>query len=116
MAQQKDAILNKMNGVLDQLIENAKKLNDLSRQVIAEEEISPLQEQQQELLNILVDLDDSFHQADSNLLEEKNSPLQNIVNEKIEAFQQLNTSFVENIMSSQGLIQFKPPKPRKTKK
>ncbi|MBA3816330.1 MAG: hypothetical protein H0X29_07395 [Parachlamydiaceae bacterium] len=115
MAEKKDVILNEMNAVLDLLIENAQKLNELSLQVIAEEEISPLQAQQQELLSALVELDNAFHQADS-LAEEKISAIQAAVNDKIENFQQLNSNFMENIINAHGLIQFKDGKAKKTKK
>src|ERR1700733_8426172 len=105
-----------MNGILDQLIENAQKLNELSLQVIAEDEITPLQEQQQELLSALVELDNTFYQGGAGLSKGKLSPLKKVIDDKIETFQCLNSSFVENIMSSHGLIQFKDEKSKKIKK
>lgn len=116
MTERKDAILNEMNGILDQLIENAQKLNELSLQVIAEDEITPLQEQQQELLSALVELDNTFHRGGAGLSKKKTSPLRMAIDEKIETFQCLNSSFVEKIMNTHGLIQFKDDKSKKTKK
>lgn len=93
-----------METVLDQLIENAEKLNDLSKRVIAEEELSPLQNRQQELLTTLVSLDDSYHKVRSN--KDDQSPAHHRIQKKLDIFERLNASFVNNIVSSHGLIQF----------
>lgn len=110
-----DKILSEMEEVLDQLIQNAEKLYDVSRQVIAEEELAPLQNRQQELLSTLLQLDDAFHKANMQTKED-NSSVRSRIQEKIEIFQRINSSFVTNITTSYGLIQFESDKTKKPRK
>lgn len=112
-----EEVLSEMDKVLTALITNAEKLLDLSKRVIAEEELGPLQERQQVLLDELVNTDEAFHQACNGQEQDYHSSLRDRVTAKLEQFEGLNATFIENITSSQGLIHFekaKKPK-RKTK-
>lgn len=114
--QQLEKILIEMEKILDLLIENAKQLLELSKQVIAEEELTPLQEKQQELLTQLLEKDDAFHEACAELKTDYNSPLRNRIDEKLDHFQKLNSNFIDNITTTLGLIQFEKGKIKKRPK
>lgn len=109
-------ILSEMEDVLDKLIENAQKLHNLSKHAIAEEELSPLQSIQQELLSTLVSLDDTYHNAHPNPSHVDDLTINKRIQKKLDVFEQLNSSFVDNIVNSHGLIQFETAKLKKTKK
>lgn len=113
--QKVEEILAQMDSLLDLLIDNAKSLLGISQRVIAEEELIPLQKRQKELLDQLVAKDETFHRAigSSNNYQ---SPLRNRINAKLDQFERLNASFIENITSTHGLIQFEKNKIKKTAK
>lgn len=103
--QKAEKILGEMEELLNHLIESAKKLLDLSKHVIDEDELLHLQEEQETLLIHLVKKDGDFHKlpnaSDTNLM-----PRRLKIDEKIDEFQRLNAAFVENINATHGLIQF----------
>lgn len=95
--------LNQMHKLLDQLIETAKALKELSKQVVSEEELNSLQQQQKELLSQL-EASDQIIEADyRNQMEENDH--RNVSN-KLHTFQSLNHDFIQNLQESHGLIQF----------
>lgn len=114
--QQAEQVLNEMEKLLDKLVESAKSLLLLSRQVIEEDELLRLQQDQEELLEKILQKDEEFHALPTKIQEEMGSQRLKI-NEKIDQFQQLNGEFIQNINTSQGLIQFdqKALKKRKEK-
>lgn len=103
--QQAEKILGEMESLLDSLIESAKKLLALSKQVIDEEELTRLQEEQEILLSKLVDKDGEFHLL-PNASDQELMPKRLKIDGKIDQFQKLNADFVENINTTHGLIQF----------
>lgn len=111
-----EKLLKEMDGVLDQLIDNAEKLHEISKKVIAEEELTALQSRQQELLTSLLSLDEACHQAGLSKSKKEYSKLNTSIQEKLNIFEQLNSSFVNNVVSSHGVIQFQGRKTQKPKK
>ncbi|HEV8052348.1 MAG TPA: hypothetical protein VGP47_07630 [Parachlamydiaceae bacterium] len=103
--QQAEKILSEMGNLLDRIIESARKLLALSKQVIEEDELMRLQQEQEELLSSLIDKDAQF-QKTSSAAREKLMPARLKIDGKIDEFQKLNSEFVENINTAHGLIQF----------
>lgn len=99
------SILREMDRVLDALIAGAEKLLDLSQRVIAEQELSALQAEQEVLLEQLLQHDQELHNC-SDLAAPANQTLRKIVDGKIDLFQRLNEEFVEKISAVHGLIHF----------
>ncbi len=116
MMKKAEVILVQMDELLNLLIDNANKLLALSQQVIAEEELAPLQTSQQELLDELVAQDEAFHKTLPSPSHNYQSPLRSQINAKLDQFEQLNASFIENITSAHGLIQFEKGKLKKSLK
>jgi len=113
--QKVEKILSEMDELLDAIIDNALELLNMSRRVIAEEELEPLQQHQQELVNSLLEKDETFQKICPPPIEEYQSPLRNTINEKLDKFKKINTEFIDNIMNMQGLIQFEKGKIKKKK-
>lgn len=100
--------LKKMELIVDELITNAERLKEVSQQVITKEELKPLQEKQEELVNNLVALEDALRGA----LGEKNGDedSRKRIKQKLAQFEKLNETFIENMKSSHGLIRFNKKK------
>ncbi len=92
-----------MMQLLTDLVQNAEKLRDVSRQVISEEELSPLQKHQQELLGQLEQTDSIMQKYYPNQID---SATHQLFHEKLHAFHLLNQEFIQNLNASHGLIQF----------
>jgi HD superfamily phosphohydrolase len=92
-----------MNQLLKELIQVATQLRDMSFQVISEEDLEPLQKQQEDLLSQLEMTD---QQIQGNYRDQIETKTQAYFHNQLEIFQQLNQEFVQNVNSSQGLIQF----------
>lgn len=107
-----EQLLHDMDHLLDKLIDNQKKLLELSKHVVNEEEIKPLQQDQNTLLDQLISKDKAYDQLKKGA-KETPSPLRKQIDDKLDLFQQLNTTFIENITSTQGLIKFGKAKPHK---
>ena len=99
-------IIAEMDSVLDQLIEMAEHMKELSQQVIAEKEVMTLQKKEQDLINKLIELDMSYQKIAIHLSAEERGEFQNKIETKLSKFQQLNTKFIENIAAGRGLIHF----------
>lgn len=108
-------LLHEMDSLLDMLIDNAKKLLDISKQVISEEELEPLQKKQHALLKKLIEKDEAYHQLDN--VSKQDPFMRENIDAKLDEFQQLNASFIDNITTTHGMIQFEKGKVKtKTKK
>lgn len=99
-------ILVKMGSILDQLIAISERMNQLTTQVISEDELNALQTQQSEWMNQLVELDEKCHQLPSSQIKPENAFLRERNSEKIAQFEKLNNAFIENIASAHGIIHF----------
>lgn len=113
-----EELLKAMNELLETLITNAEKLNELSLQVIAEEEVSNLQDVQERLFNQLLQTDETLQATYPDIKLVAPSKLQMEVNRKLDYFQELNQTFIENLKTTHGIIQFEsepPPPPKKHK-
>ncbi len=89
--------------LLNELIEAAKKLRDTSRQVFSEEELSPLQARQEQLLEQVAQIDKLIKtHYPSKMSESQYQEIHGFLQE----FQGLNKEFIENMHQSHGLIQF----------
>jgi hypothetical protein len=105
----------KMELVLDQLIRNAEELQEASLQVISEEELTSLQQKQEELISQLLKMDQDFYKTYAKEAKDYESKTRQRVSEKLEKFQTLNSRFIDNVMMHQGLIQFEISKSKKHK-
>lgn len=101
-----EEILSRMEKILNQLIATAEKLKLISQQVIAQDELRPLQKKQEELIAQLLDSDAEFHNALKGKTKSYDSPARIRIGEKLEYFEKLNSNFIENLGASHGLIQF----------
>jgi hypothetical protein len=110
--QKAEKIIDEMEDLLDSLVESAKQLLALSQHVIEEDELVRLQEEQESLLASLVQKDEEFHKLPK-LTQDSLMPRRLKIDEKIDHFQKLNASFVENINASHGLIRFDNGKKQK---
>lgn len=92
--------LKKMYKLLDELVSAAKKLSELSEQVVSQDDLIGLQLFQEDLLKEISNLDLSL----------KNYPFrpeeQKIFHEKLTEFKNYNAIYIKNLNSSHGLIQF----------
>lgn len=95
--------VDQMNSLLDQLIETAKALRDLSLQVVSEEELIVHQKKQKELLAQLETTDQIIETHFWSQLEEEDHRR---LHAKVHTFQTLNQEFIQNLKDSHGLIQF----------
>lgn len=95
--------IDQMNQLLDELIQVATQLRDMSLQVISEEDIEALQKRQEDLLNQLEKVDQSIQ---DNYRHQVETEIQNQFHKQLQLFQQLNQEFIQNLNASHGLIQF----------
>lgn len=95
--------IDQMNQSLDGLIKVATQLRDMSLQVISEEDLAPLQNQQEEFLSQLEKIDQHIQK---NYKHQLDAATQAHVHRQIQFFQQLNQEFIQNLNASHGLIQF----------
>jgi hypothetical protein len=95
--------VNDMVALLDQLIQTATQLRNLSQQVISEEELLPLQKHQEDLLHQLEKIDQSLQKYYAT---EVAPAMHEKLHNKLIEFQALNQEYVNNLGSSHGLIQF----------
>jgi CHAD domain-containing protein len=95
--------VDQMNRLLDELTQTATKLRDASLQVISEEELAPLQRQQEEILTKLETTDQEFQRHYGSEVKES---VHQQFHQQLEKFQTLNEEFIANLNASHGLIQF----------
>lgn len=101
-------ILLEMDKILEQLVKTAERLCALSKQGFEEDELIKLQQAQEQMVNKLTTLDDAFKSVPSK--EAAEPILRESIDQKIEEFQRLNSSFIDNIKSSHGLNKGKKKK------
>lgn len=95
--------IKQMDKLLDELIEVARQLRDASLQVISEEQLIPLQQQQEEILSQLEQLDQNLPKGSDS---EISASMHQHFHQKLKEFKNLNQEFVANLGASHGLIQF----------
>ena len=100
--------VDEVNRLLDQLIEVATRLRDTSRQSLLEEELMPLQQQQDELLAALETVDLQMQSTYRDLL---TASFEEHVHRQLQAFQTLNQEFIQNVQTGHGLIHFELHRP-----
>lgn len=91
-----------MTKLVEQLIDNAKGLNEVAKMAFVEEELTPLQEKQNELLVQLSEYDKKLLNSQS-----KDPAIRQIKNDlrlKLEQFQKLNNEFFVHVGSHFRLI------------
>ncbi|KAF3362406.1 hypothetical protein PHSC3_001003 [Chlamydiales bacterium STE3] len=98
-------MLQKINGLLDELIDVATALEKLSLEVKSEEEINTLQLKQEQIINELLQLDEHLH-GDFPELEHEKLKEKELIRSKMAKFQKLNDSFIDNLENGSGLINF----------
>ena len=96
-------LVGQMTELLEELVKTAQELSDVSRQVISEEELAPLQQQQQDILSQIEAIDTSIKAQYSNQVDKD---FKRQVHERLHVFQVLNQEFIANLNASHGLIQF----------
>lgn len=95
--------VDQMIQLLNELIQVATQLRDMSLQVISEEELSPLQKHQADLL---IQLESVDQQIQGNFRHQLSPAIQEKIHQQLQTFQQINQEFVQNLSSSHGIIQF----------
>ncbi len=95
--------VDEMSQLLNDLVQVATKLRDLSLEVISEEELNPLQKRQEALLVRLEAIDEQIRE---NYRYQVDSATKENIHNRLQTFQQLNQEFVQNLNTSHGLIQF----------
>lgn len=111
-----DSILIEIEKILDRVIKTAERLKEISRQVVAEEELAPLQTAQEQLVKELRHMDAAFQKIYKQAGEKTISPARERIEKKLEYFQTLNAGFIDNLSSSHGLIKFDDKKKKKEPK
>lgn len=101
-------ILIEMEKILEQLVKTAERLCALSKQGFEEEELVKLQQAQEQMVNKLTTLDDAFKAVPSKGSAEP--ILRESIDQKIEEFQRLNSSFIDNIKNTHGFHKGKKKK------
>lgn len=95
--------IEQMSQLLSELIQVATQLRDMSLQVISEEDLTPLQKHQENLLSQLESID---QQIQANYHHQLTTSTQEQFHNQLQIFQQLNQEFIQNLGNSHGLIQF----------
>lgn len=98
--------LEAMESLLDQLISNAQKLAKKSHPVVSLEELYPLQRKQEELVAKLGNADELLTKALKGKGNEFQVEARARILQKLKEFQGLNSSFIESLATTRGLIQF----------
>ena len=95
--------VDQMNHLLNELIQVATQLRDMSLQVISEEDLAPLQKRQEELM---LQLEKADQQLQHDYRLQLSGGIQKQFHDQLQTFQQLNQEFIQNLGTSHGLIQF----------
>ncbi|MBA2368715.1 MAG: hypothetical protein H0V82_06795 [Candidatus Protochlamydia sp.] len=96
-------LVGQMTDLLEELVKTAQELSDISRQVISEDELAPLQQHQQDVLSQIEAADSSIKTHYPNQLDKE---IKKHIHTKLHDFQLLNQEFISNLSASHGLIQF----------
>lgn len=90
-------VLEKMEGILDELVKNAEGLKDISLEGFSEPAVVPLQQKQELLVEQLKGLEAAFTEAEKEGQEEQMAKISDRISKKLRYFQHLNAVFIENI-------------------
>jgi hypothetical protein len=101
--------------IVTSLIKIAAKLKDVSMQEASYEVILPLQEEQEELIQKLLCAEKAFVKKNKKTIEESNKLAWTRVQKGIQMFQELNDTFVNNLMVRKELIHFDLNEIKKTR-
>ncbi|MCE5319132.1 MAG: hypothetical protein LLG04_17440 [Parachlamydia sp.] len=107
-----EKILEQMDAILDRLIQIAETMQRLSKQVVSEGELAPLQKSQEDLVSQLESLDDAFEKAYKPGPGAQPLAVRSRIAKKIERFQVINADFIENLKTEQKLIEIEAPSPK----
>lgn len=102
MKESLEELLVEIEGLLDQLIGTAELLSEVSAQAFAEEELLPLQEKQEAIIQSLREMDARLHAH----FPEERERITSRLKEKLTSFQRLNRLFIRHLGESHGLIHF----------
>ena len=97
-------LLQKMKGLVDDLLENATSLHTLSQNVISSEEVEKLQKEQQVLIQELIELDKHVQKEYEKDVDQ--STFWEEITDKLSTFQDLNDKFMTNLKVRSGIIEF----------
>lgn len=95
--------IDQMNVLLDELIQTARDLRNLSNQVASEEELMDLQKKQDALM---IKLEEADRNIQTHYASEMTEAMHQKLHKKAKEFQALNQEFIQNYSSTHGLIQF----------
>lgn len=95
-------VLEKMEGVLDELVRTAEGLKDLSFERFSEKAVVPLQQKQELLVQQLKEFEKAFESSNKEGLEGPLAKIGDRISKKLRYFQHLNAVFIGNI--SQGNV------------
>ena len=109
-------LLTKMEGVLDQLITQAQDLIDLSKSSVAPEELANMQKQQEKWVDLLQQYDADLANACEPDTQLDAFPQWNKIQKQLDYFQTLNNTFIQNLSTRKGIIQFEVNDVKKTRK
>ncbi|QLH37392.1 MAG: hypothetical protein HWD61_15640 [Parachlamydiaceae bacterium] len=96
-------VLEKMEGILDELVKNAEGLKDISLEGFSEPAISPLQQKQELLVQQLKGLEAAFEGSEKEGQEPELAKISDRISRKLRYFQHLNAVFIENITEGNTL-------------
>ncbi len=101
-----DELLLQLETIASNLVANARQLQQVSSQICTQEELTPLQEEQDSLVARLVEIDAAFHLELSGGDADPSLPVMQRIEKRLQEFQTLNNGFVANVRTHQNLIQF----------
>jgi hypothetical protein len=98
-----EELIVQMNLLLDRLVDVARQLSSVSKQVISEEQLAPLQEEQDGILKKLEEIDTELQQT---FASELTPAMHQQLTQKLEEFKAFNQEYIDHLKASHGLIQF----------
>jgi hypothetical protein len=105
-AETAEALIAQMESVLHKLIANAKQLNETVLHSFSEDDLLTLQSEQTELMDQLVEVDESVNKACNNNLKKANVAAWGRIQDQLDDFEALNNEFINNLSLRAGVIQF----------
>jgi hypothetical protein len=100
----KQQLLTQMVTVIDGLIDNATRLNEIAKRTSSESELEPYQSRQDEILRELAELDRLLKTSDDGASKEKIVAIRKLVHDKLLVFQKINEEFLSLVSSHFRLI------------
>lgn len=100
-------VLEKIEAVLDALVENAETLTKVSQQPGSEKELAVLQQKQEGFVEELKGLQAEYQSHSEMGVLDPQLPITQRIMSKLQTFQQLNAIYIENITANRAMIKFK---------